>query len=354
MSASTGNNSGKRKTVTLFVPGFSLHELGQICEVVGQQKSIPALDVLLSRGNYQRGNSTSIEQTLFDLFAVAKPAAEDFPIGALTRYLVKGETAENKWCMRADPVYIQPNREHLVLMGADGLDISLDDAERIVHDINQTYSDTEWQISALTPKQWIIEQSEQEQIKTHALSEVVGKNINDYLIKGNHVKKWHGLMNELQMFLHAHPVNQQRQMEGLPVINSLWFWGAGVLPAPAKDNTDLFAQCWSNETTSLSLARLTGVPRVDLPVHATAWLKQSITPGHHFLHIESLNNELVKNDPLEWWQSLNKFSEQWLVPLVAAIKQATIEELRLIDIDGSCRTLSRRLAKSWWKSLLWR
>jgi hypothetical protein len=37
---------------------------------------------------------------------------------------------------------------------------------------------------------------------------------------------WLKLLNEIQMFLYQHPVNQQRELRGQPVINSLWCWGA--------------------------------------------------------------------------------------------------------------------------------
>ncbi len=38
------------------------------------------------------------------------------------------------------------------------------------------------------------------------------------------------LLSELEMFLHEHPVNQQRAGAGLPAVNSFWFWGAGEAP----------------------------------------------------------------------------------------------------------------------------
>jgi hypothetical protein len=41
-------------------------------------------------------------------------------------------------------------------------------------------------------------------------------------------------MNEIQMLLHEHPVNDVRQRRGRPVINSLWFWGFGAITPPAS------------------------------------------------------------------------------------------------------------------------
>lgn len=341
----------KDRAVTLFVPGFTLHDFRQLKKISGQKNSLSAFELLLSRGSYCRGAAKSLEQTLSELFAVANTDSSDFPAGALTRYLVKGNVDINKWAMRADPVYIQPNREHLVLLGNSGLDLSFKEAEEIVSDINQTYHDTAWQLIVLTAKQWIIEQEQPQQIHCHSLREATGKNINDYMVKGSDEKKWHGLMNELQMLLHAHPVNQQRQMQGLPTVNSLWFWGSGMLPAPSSDNENAFVQCWSDETISLALSRLNNVPRTDLPEDAQMWLKQAITPGKHFIFLETLDTDLVRSDPLEWWQSFSDFVAQWLTPMVAAIKQNGIGQLNLVDERGNNYQLTPRLAKRWWKPI---
>jgi len=40
------------------------------------------------------------------------------------------------------------------------------------------------------------------------------------------------LQNEMQMLLYTHPLNDERQAGGLPVVNSFWIDGAGVLDSP--------------------------------------------------------------------------------------------------------------------------
>jgi hypothetical protein len=339
-----------KKSVSLFVPGVHLHDARQIRKLLGQQQPLGSLELLYSRASFHRGNCKSPEHALFELFNLRSSKATELPVGALTRYLVKGDDANKCWTMRADPVFIQPNRDHLVLMGNAGLELGYDQAQQIINDINETYTDTPWELVALTPKQWVIEQQQPEKLKTHRLPDVVGKNISEYLPQGINEKKWHALMNELQMILHAHPVNQQRQMQGLPVVNSLWFWGAGELPVVSLDDDQrAFAQCWSNETVSLALARLNNVPRTNLPANGDIWLKQAITPGHHLLVIELLDSDQVKNDPLDWWQSLVEFDQQWLSPLITAVKQNAIDQLQVIDVDGSRYQLTRNQARRWWK-----
>ena len=50
---------------------------------------------------------------------------------------------------------------------------------------------------------------------------------------------WMRLQNELQMVLHAHPVNAAREDAGKPTINGVWFWGGGVMPKLVRPHYDL-------------------------------------------------------------------------------------------------------------------
>ena len=43
-------------------------------------------------------------------------------------------------------------------------------------------------------------------------------------------KRWHSILNEIQMVLHEHPVNEAREGRGEPPVNSVWLWGAGPMP----------------------------------------------------------------------------------------------------------------------------
>ena len=46
--------------------------------------------------------------------------------------------------------------------------------------------------------------------------------------------QWRKLLNEAQILLHAHPINQARESRGQPRVNSLWPWGGGSLPSDAN------------------------------------------------------------------------------------------------------------------------
>jgi len=63
----------------------------------------------------------------------------------------------------------------------------------------------------------------------HPLS-ILGKSISPFIEQSREILPWYRLVNEFQMFMYQHPINQRRQLEGRLAINSLWVWGAGERP----------------------------------------------------------------------------------------------------------------------------
>jgi len=73
------------------------------------------------------------------------------------------------------------------------------------------------------------------------------------LPEGDNARQWRSLLNEAQIVLTQHPLNAQRARRGLPPVNSVWFWGAGVLPQWVRCG---FARIYTNDETATALARL--------------------------------------------------------------------------------------------------
>lgn len=75
-------------------------------------------------------------------------------------------------------------------------------------------------------------------LPTASLERVVGRNINTWLPDASSPTgaTLRRLQNEMQMLLYTHPLNDAREQRGLPVVNSFWLTGAGVLEAPVPPN----------------------------------------------------------------------------------------------------------------------
>jgi hypothetical protein len=232
------------------------------------------------------------------------------------------------------------------------LHLSEREAAQIIRDINAAYEDQPWRVKLVSPHEWILEMPEASAVKTHPVNFVIGKKINDFLPFGHDAKTWRALMNEWQMLLHSHPVNQARAGKGLSAANSVWFWGEGLFPVTAAESkTRQWAQCWSCHTVTLALARLNEIPRTDAPATGSLWLAQADTPGSHLVVIDSLDAPELFADPVKWRQTLWQLNEQWFAPLLSALQERALSRIILITADGWSYELTASLAKRWWKRI---
>ena len=339
--------------LTMLVPGLMLFEHAQLQGLWKDQPRLRALELLLSRAEKSTLPARSYNHILFDLFNVPFVKDKELPIAALQYFLHRGQANVDEHFICADPVYLVPQRGQLLNYGNALLDITVDEAQQLVNDINQQYKDQAWQLIMLTPLNWVMKLPGSINIATHALDQVVGMPVDNCLPTGNDAPQWCTLLNELQMFLHSHPVNQQRMTKGKPAINSVWFWGSGNLPkvdsGNQRDSQERWVQCWSHDTLALSLAKLANVPRVDASENAQAWLAQAITPGAHILVDVRFKTSLSLLDAGAWWQALFEFNNAWIQPLYDALQGGAIKSLTLLTDTGEQYCGTRRRLKRWWK-----
>jgi hypothetical protein len=81
---------------------------------------------------------------------------------------------------------------------------------------------------------------------------VAGRRVDSDLPKGDStLTRW---LNEVQMFLHCHPINQSRQGEGKPAVNSMWLWGGGKLSTTLPSAS--FSGVWTDNPLAIGLGNL--------------------------------------------------------------------------------------------------
>src|SRR3546814_15930088 len=76
------------------------------------------------------------------------------------------------------------------------------------------------------------------------------------------MRRWRSLLNEAQIILHNHPWNARRAAAGKPPVNSLWFWGGGMLPDSVATHQ---GQVASDDVLLQALASNAGMIPLALP-----------------------------------------------------------------------------------------
>lgn len=309
--------------------------------------SLPALETVLARADCSDMPRTraGLEARIFSAFGVAVEPDRDLPIAAVTRVLDLG-VIDKEWWIRADPVHLEPHGDQLILTDGHQLTITQDQANRLAAEIMEVYTEDGWLLKTPRPGRWYLKPPRVPNLLTTPLAEVVGRDIHPYLPQGPDGKTWHTVLNELQILLHASAVNAERERSGQLPINSLWFWGGGILPkiAPAR-----WAQVWSQEPVSLAWARLGELRSAETPASFDRWHEQAVTPGEHLVIVDQSYGALQHGALPEWIEFLKRLEHKWMEPLLDALKQGELDSVTLWADSGPSYTLAAKHVWRWWR-----
>ncbi len=333
--------------LTLLVPGlFGATRRVEAAAHRGSIPRLPALETFLTRADPCPNAAQGAEARIFGLFGVELQEGNDAPVAAVTRALDLG-VIDNGWWVRADPVHLIPDRDRLVLHDAQWLDLTQDEATRLAAEIGEAYAGEGWTLKTPRPGRWYLKPPRAPQLMTTPLPEVVGRDIHPYLPHGKDGKAWHTLLNELQILLHTARVNSERERDGKPPINSLWFWGGGQLPKvpPAP-----WAQLWSLEPISLGLARLSQIPAEAPPVGFSEWQGRApAASGAHLAVLDSARPAVQYGDRARWQEEIVRIERNWIAPALAALTERRLQAVTLVDETGPAYELTPRRARRWWR-----
>ncbi len=304
------------RQVTLYIPGL----------FAGPAAPATLLH-LLARADQLPGGTDGGVERLFALFGIAPEAGQDLPVASVTRVADVG-VIDRDWWIRADPVYLEPGRDSLVMHA--GLGLTPDEAGQLVAELNESLSQDGWLLKAPRPERWYLKPPVAATITTTPLAAANGRNVHPLLPQGADYKAWHTRLNELQILLHTSPVNVAREARGALPANSVWFWGGGRLP---QAGVARWSQLWSDEPLTQGLARLAGVSSGPVPVNGVELLAQA--GGGEVLLVLELPTPILSQDDADAWQaSLQTVVENWLAPLLAAVHAGKLSSLTLISDSG--------------------
>jgi len=331
-----------RKHLTLYVPGlFAASHGGEWAA-----GSFRALETMLARSERRESVSPpGYEEGLFALFDLQSEKETDLPVAAVTRMTDMG-VIDNDWWLRADPVHLALERDRLVLADAQRLDISPEEAHRLVAEIMEVFTADGWLLKAPCPERWYLKPPRTPEMITTSLTQVVGRDVHPFLPRGPDGKTWHTTLNEIQILLHATTVNSEREQQGKAPINSLWFWGGGRLP---RIRPVSWTRVWSNEPVSLSLAKLSGTPCGDAAAGFEDWHGQVDEPGEYLVVLDEAYGATLYNDAPQWVDILNRWEKIWMTPLLQALKSGSIASVNLLTDRGDRFSLSTQQARRWWR-----
>jgi len=310
----------------------------RLLEAAAQDLRLPALQTLLARGTRQPCPAEGVEAALCEAMGIARQ--QDWPLAPITLAADGGVAGDAYW-LRADPVHLRVMRDRIVLADSGAFELAQQEADALAAAIGQHFG-ADLSPNPLHPKRWYMRLPHAPRLTTTPLSVAVGRDIDPLLPQGGDAMRFRAQLNELQMLLHEHPVNQAREARGDLPVNSLWLWGGGRLPVTCAPPVPLYAQ----NAEAQALGAFCSAEVHALPSHLDA---QSLETNGVML-LDALTRAGQVGDAYGWRETLRELEQDWFVPLLGTLRKIGPHGLSLIDpVNGKKLTLH---ASDAWK--LWR
>ena len=256
-----------------------------------------------------------------------------WPVAALTRSQDAGDATTAQW-LRADPSWIRPdiNGARLFACG-DGMHLSREDADALLPALRTLFGDAGLPIDAPTPSRWYLRMPVGAPLPPFpGPDEALGLDLFEVLVgTEDHaeagLRRWRGLLNEAQIVLHNHPWNARRAAAGKPPVNSLWFWGGGVLPDQASTR---HSRVQSGDVLLVALAANAGAE--------SSPLAERFEPSSDSMLLD-----------LREARDLAVLERDWLLPALRAVRRRSVRRLELDFADGSGLVLAPAHGWRWWR-----
>jgi len=277
------------------------------------ERRFPHLEKLIARGRRGCDAWQSVEQWLLEAFSVARQ--QDWPSAPFALLGDGGTPGEDFW-LHAEPVHLRADRDRLVIADSTLLDISMEEAQALAQSVNSHF-EPDLHLEPARANRWYARLSAPPGQPTVPLSAILGRSLEP----GSAAIGWHAIMNEIQMLLHEHAVNEAREARGAPAINGVWLWGGGRL---AEIKAPPLRAVLSQHPLALGLASHAGVRGSYPPEDVARWLERGEPEGVHLVVLDALSVPARHRDLERWSLEVQALERRWLAPLFEALQRGRI------------------------------
>lgn len=232
----------------------------------------------------------------------ALPGEASTSVEPRTAKPTKARVGRGMGLLIAEPVHLAVQSDGLVYSPIERLNAN--DASALVATLNHHFAAEGLRFCLISPHRWLVVSDGPIDAQFVPAPYMPGASVFENVPIGPHAKHFRRVMTEAQMLFHDHAVNQSRETRREPLVNSIWLWGEGVLPAPA---TGRYAHVVGDDPIAAGLA---------------LWLGASWSP--------KWPNKLPGGDVLVLSLDGGATASEWLASAASALGRSDAEQLELI------------------------
>ena len=233
---------------------------------------------------------------------------------------------------RLDPVTLHIGRDHLVLTDPTRLGLGMDEARSLAASVEELFRDEGLTLIADQPSRWYLQETDPSRglrLQTRSMLAALGRSIDAWQPSGDDARRWRRIVNEVQMSWYSHPVNDQRESQGLRPINSVWIegpcpgmigahTGAAISAHPSAASAASAASTEQSAAAGRIATRRSAARRPDSADHDPQTIDLTppwIEPSMALTIDDRLFEAQCGGDPQRWLQAWQSIDEAFFAPM---------------------------------------
>lgn len=258
-------------------------------------------------------------------------------VAAISRYAVH-EVAPGQWWL-ATPVHLEAALDHVRLTNV--LALSPADWTALAASYRSDFAAAPLELVGGRGPNGFLFADRAIDARTTDPARAIGRDVHGALPTGADAAPIKRTMTEIQMWLHTHPLNVEREAQGRPPVNALWIWGGGGLvpldrrEVPALLAADLFAR---------GLWRLAGSAADSLPARLEPGIIAPSSEQRSLVIVISLAQLYGETDD----ERMEALDRSWLQPALDAVRAGAVTQFRL-HVNDRLYALKRADLLRFWR-----
>ena len=292
----------------------------------------PALAHLLATAGAPVRHEGGLDAALASRYGVLRQS--DWPLAPI-RLAALGVDPRDAFWLAADPVTLVVGRDDVQLAAVVD-DLARADADALVATLNAHFAADGLAFVAPRPDAIFVSVATRPRLSTYPLTSTSGQSLRKLLPEGPDAGAWRRWQSEIQMLLHEHPVNVERERIGRPPANSLWFSHGGTMPARSVSGPSI--RTFATDVVAAALAMHAGSPARAVPARLDDALADA----------EGAESIVVALPPPLEWPSVERM---WAAPAREGLAAGRLATVTLIADDAGDAVAWRASDPGFWKRI---
>jgi hypothetical protein len=242
----------------------------------------------------------------------------------------------------ATPVHLFAGLDSVHLHPAGLLQLSVAAQAALVADFSAVFGDAPWRLHAIGARELLLSGAPLA-ASAEDPAQFVGRDLGAGLPRGAAAATLRRLGAEIEMWLHEHRINLERQASGELPVNALWLWGA--LPSAARDCADralamplAASTLYGRDAHAEALWRMRGGRIEAMPEHFRTMLRSGAST--HVVLYPTLGADGLS-------AALQRLEQRWLAPAIQALRARELSAIELFAGSHAYRLSWVNLARFW-------